>query len=149
MRHPGDLLFSLPVFGAVGLLVLNDNWLKRHYGSVWTGKLSDLSGVFLFPLAALSVLEGARWVFRRQPWEATGPEINCAVIVTIVGFAAVKLVPAVSDTYAAVIGGIRWVAKQAIGGGVYSTIQIAKDPTDILVFPILLASRALARSARL
>jgi hypothetical protein len=43
--------------GAVAVLAVNDHVLKAHLPGWWTGKLSDLAGVFLVTVA-LSVLTG-------------------------------------------------------------------------------------------
>lgn len=34
----------------LGLLLVNDFYLKSEYGNWWTGKLSDIAGLFIFPL---------------------------------------------------------------------------------------------------
>ncbi len=50
MRRPTDLLLSPAFVLTVGLLLLNDWVLKDAFGSWWTGKLSDVTGLFAFPL---------------------------------------------------------------------------------------------------
>jgi len=49
---------SWPFLVALCLLLLNDLYLKRHYGGLLTGKLSDFSGVFLVSLTFLVALPG-------------------------------------------------------------------------------------------
>ena len=43
----GALLHPLAI-AALGLLVVNDHWWKDQFGSIWTGKLSDVAGLILF-----------------------------------------------------------------------------------------------------
>lgn len=52
-----DLLLNPIFILAVGLLLLNDFYLKYTYGNFLTGKLSDFVGLFLFPyfLSSLSI----------------------------------------------------------------------------------------------
>jgi hypothetical protein len=47
--HPLPLL-------AVAVLVLNDRYLKFAYPSWWSGKLSDVSGLFFFPLFLCAIV---------------------------------------------------------------------------------------------
>lgn len=43
-------LISLPFILCLGLLLLNDFYLKGAYHNFFTGKLSDLCGLFIFPI---------------------------------------------------------------------------------------------------
>jgi hypothetical protein len=97
-----------------------------------TGKLSDVAGVFLFPLLLLSVLE----VLRRKL--AGRAAIAWSIAVTGIGFAAVKTVSPIGDAYEWVIGFFRWTA----GGfrGELLPIVVFRDPSDLWVLPILFAS---------
>lgn len=52
MRHYLGMAYfihPLPLL-AVAVLVINDRYLKAAYPSWWTGKLSDMAGLFFFPL---------------------------------------------------------------------------------------------------
>ncbi|MGE3802311.1 MAG: hypothetical protein AB7H80_14945 [Candidatus Kapaibacterium sp.] len=50
-----DLLRSVGFLLSLALLILNDHLLKDAYGSLWTGKLSDVAGVFAFTLFSLTL----------------------------------------------------------------------------------------------
>ena len=50
MRHSRPDILSRPLFIlALGLLLLNDFYLKYEFSNFLTGKLSDIAGLFLFP----------------------------------------------------------------------------------------------------
>jgi hypothetical protein len=44
-----ELISTGFVIGLI-ILLLNDFYLKSHFGNWWTGKLSDFSGLFIFPI---------------------------------------------------------------------------------------------------
>ncbi|MFE4500273.1 hypothetical protein ACFRFQ_10450 [Rhodococcus sp. NPDC056743] len=132
MNRPGDLLLSPWALVSVATVLINDHVLKDAFGNTLTGKLSDIAGVFLFPLLLLSVLE----VLRRSLVGRAA--IAWSIAVTGIGFAAVKLVAPVGDAYEWVIGFLRWAA----GGlrGDILPILVFRDPSDLWVLPILFAS---------
>ncbi len=94
--------------GAVVALVLNDHVLKRVCPSALTGKLSDLAGLFLFP-----VLVGALAGRRARPVAAL------AAVVGGAAFAASKLSPLVAA----------WVSAHVM--------STTCDPTDLIALPML------------
>jgi hypothetical protein len=67
-------IFLLGLF----LLALNDHFLKYHYSSWLTGKLSDFTGLLIFPLflaflfprqaKAMPLLTGICFIFFKAPW---------------------------------------------------------------------------------
>ncbi|BBE43740.1 hypothetical protein F6X56_05945 [Rhodococcus erythropolis] len=132
MNRPGDLLLSPWPLVSVSVILVNDHVLKGAFGNTMTGKLSDVAGVFLFPLLLLSVLE----VLRRKL--AGRAAIVWSIAVTGIGFAAVKTVSPIGDAYEWVIGFFRWTA----GGfrGELLPIVVFRDPSDLWVLPILFAS---------
>ncbi|MDI9917510.1 hypothetical protein [Rhodococcus sp. IEGM 1379] len=132
MNRPGDLLLRPLVLISVAVVLINDHVLKDAFGNALTGKLSDIAGVFLFPILLLSVLEVAR---RTLVGTAA---IAWSVAVTGIGFAAVKLIPVVGDAYEDTIGFLRWTARGFSGD--FAPILVYRDPSDLWVLPILIAS---------
>lgn len=51
---------------AVGLMALNDHWLKYTYPGFLTGKISDFCGVFYFPIFLLGLAVGIQIVLSRN-----------------------------------------------------------------------------------
>ena len=139
--QPGALLLHPLSIVAVGLLVLNDHVLKDRWGNTLTGKLSDVAGVFVFPLLVLSAV---RLLGPLRP--GIGMEaktVRAVVVLTAAGFAAVKLVGPVGDAYASTIGVVRWIA--SAGWFELGPIEVVRDPTDVLVLPVLIGSYLVAR----
>jgi hypothetical protein len=140
-----ELLAPLPVI-AIALLVLNDRVLKGSAAPEWlTGKLSDVTGVFVFPLAAVAVVDlvGAglaklglvRWDYTLRRWK-----LAVAIGFTALVFGAMKL----SST----IGG--WVERA--WASLVPSATIYPDPTDAFALIVLVATwwhgrRAIARGA--
>jgi hypothetical protein len=115
IEHP------LPL-AAVLVLVVNDHVLKGAglVPSWLTGKLSDVAGLFFFPVLLVSLARGVR--LRLSP--------SRAAAVTAVAFAAVKLVPLVNHLVARAWG------------------PMVMDRTDLLALPMAaLAARWMATHA--
>jgi hypothetical protein len=129
---------------AIALLVVNDRLLKGT-GPEWlTGKLSDVTGVFVFPLAATALVDlvgfalfklGIKTDFTLRRWK-----LAVAMVFTAIVFASIKLSPAIAAQverlWAAVIPGA----------------EIYPDPTDVICLVMLAATwwhgrRAIARGA--
>lgn len=108
------------VVGAVAILAVNDHVLKARGPNLITGKLSDIAGLFVMAVVA-AVLVGPH--HRRRSALAVG--------VAGLGFAALKVVPAVA-----------WAAAPVLGG-VTST-----DPTDLAALAVLYPAHQLVRSQR-
>lgn len=92
-----DLVHPVPL-AAVGLLALNDHVLKGSGilpGAV-TGKLSDVAGLFFFPLLLAAALRGLSRALRGRDIEDRRSLAAAVSIATALGFAAVKMVPAVN-----------------------------------------------------
>jgi hypothetical protein len=168
-RVPGQLLLHPGALVAIGVIAVNDHVLKPWLGNTVTGKLSDVAGLFVFPLVVLATLEWVRWAIRRVPVATRRQEVGearrhdrrassnqeavVAVGVTAGGFAAVKLLPVVGTAYVTAIGGVRWVGESAVslmaGEGVASlaSIHLTRDPSDLVALPVLLVSYLVARQS--
>lgn len=55
-----ELLASPGFLLAVSLLILNDTWLKSQVSSWWTGKLSDVAGLYALPILLTALFPRAR-----------------------------------------------------------------------------------------
>lgn len=87
-----DLCHPLPM-AAVWLLALNDHWLKGSgvLPGALTGKLSDVVGLFFFPLLLVAVVQGAHEVVARRPLGPRRALIVAAAAATAGFFTLVKL----------------------------------------------------------
>lgn len=50
MKQHQSPLLSVGFIAGLLLLLLNDFYLKANFGNAFTGKLSDVAGLFIFPL---------------------------------------------------------------------------------------------------
>jgi hypothetical protein len=116
--------FSRPVVPlAFGLLLANDFLLRRLWPSWWTGKLSDLTWLFIAPVALalfLSLFIPARWK-RQEKWVAI-----LAYIVTALAFTALKTLPAFHS-----------VILHAWQSGLGFSAAVVMDPSDLLALAVL------------
>lgn len=132
LLHPGAL-------AAVAVLVLNDWWAKRHHPSWLTGKLSDVAGLVMAPLALSAAIGCVLWLCARAG-AALDPSARprrfaLAVALIGAGFAATKL----SVAAAALVTG----ALAHLG---FHDARIAVDPTDLLALPALGLAALIARA---
>lgn len=127
-----DLAHPLPL-AAVGVLALNDHLLKGSGllpGAV-TGKLSDVAGLFFFPLLCAAVARGLSLALRGRDIADRRSLAAAAALATALGFAAVKLLPAANALVARAWG------------------AMVMDPTDLVALPMagLAAAWMLRRGA--
>jgi hypothetical protein len=137
---------------AVAMLALNDHVLKGA-GVLpgWlTGKLSDVAGLYFFPLLLLSLVEGSRALFAARPLPASSRRrLALGLAVATAGaFVAVKLDPSANDLYAALLGptamdttdlvalpaallGLREVGRGHVAGDHESPEKSAKVPASV------------------
>lgn len=135
----GYLVHPIPL-AAVALLALNDHFLKVNYPSYLTGKLSDLAGVFVFPILlcalwnlSLNLVSAARslkhfqWITLRQA--------TVAIAVTDMIFVGVKIGPAIRDVYVRAMGVIGFPSHVtpdvtdliALGMNVFTWLYVCKQ----------------------
>ncbi len=120
-------LASRPAWIAVGILLVNDIYLKFAFPSTITGKLSDIAELFVLPLAvtvvALSVAAGT-------PRRAT--------VISAALYAAIGAVFIAMKTDVGFASAVRAALGPVTGGG---TTAVA-DPTDLVALPALVISFA-------
>ncbi len=144
-RTPGDLfLHPLPIAAAT-TLAINDAALKATWPGAITGKLSDIAGLFVFPIILVCLTELLRRATRR-PWQISDVGIVAACVVTGVTFTVVKTVEWASTAYATSVGALRWPLRatdQLISGNLIPAvvpIDVVRDPTDILAVVAVVAA---------
>ncbi len=134
---PLQELLSWPPLLAVAVLALNDHLLKALYPGWWTGKLSDLAGLFYFPLfltaAGRLVWASARRLVRADTQLRVTRLQRSHLIAACVGTA---LVFAAINTSADAMAG--WNRLLSLGFPSRGTV----DPTDLLALPMIVASYA-------
>ena len=140
MTAPGDALLHPVALASLVVLVVNDHVLKRHCPGWASGKLSDVAILVVGPLllqgcAELAASRGGR------PWRPSARVLAVAAAVTCVAYALEKTIPAATEVYRLVWGGLRWpldgVAAWAQGRAwpTYARAAAVTDPTDLVALP--------------
>jgi hypothetical protein len=124
-----ELLAPLPLV-ALAALVVNDWLLKGSSAPEWlTGKLSDVAGLFVFPLIATAAFDLVLYAIARAgvPVDFTLRRWKLAATIafTVVVFGAMKIFP---DAAA-------WVARAL--GAVFGRARVEVDPTDLGALVVL------------
>jgi hypothetical protein len=140
--RPGDGLLHPVALVALATLIINDQLLKAAWPGVVTGKLSDVAGLVVAPLALQAAWEVGQWIGGR--WHGpTRSVLAVAIIAVGVGFAAVQVWEAASNAYEWALGAAQWpfraLAASLTGAptpGVDAVVATA-DPGDLLALPAL------------
>jgi hypothetical protein len=135
------LLHPVPL-AAVGVLLLNDHWLKQAYPGVLSGKLSDVAGLLFFPLLLQALWEVALEL-RRRPWRPSQRVLHVSIALTALVFSLVKLWPPAGEAYRVVWALLQWplfallrLARGAELPGLHG-VALVQDATDLLALPAL------------
>ncbi|MCY1046150.1 hypothetical protein OV208_32865 [Corallococcus sp. bb12-1] len=147
MRHqkpfPGSGLLHPCVLGAVVLLLLNDHVFKARWPSWWTGKLSDVAGLAMFPLLLQALWEQLSR-HRARDFHPSRAVVTGAVVLTGLCFSATKLSEGAGNAWRWALGGLQWpfrVLGAVLAGAPLPRIQPTLhtvDVTDLLTLPALL-----------
>jgi hypothetical protein len=149
-RRPiaGDGLIDPFVLGAVAILALNDQVLKRVWPGALTGKLSDVAGLVVVPLllvAAAELLVAARGRWRRP---ASLP-LTWAAVATGLAFAAVKLLPQFEAAWEFALGLVQWpvsAVRDVLAGLPIPPVRpviSTPDATDLVALPAVWLGHAI------
>lgn len=140
--------------GAVATLVLNDHFLKRLYPGLLTGKLSDAAGMLFFPLFLHALVElscGSVSAPLRPTTRAWQVSSVLATVVTALGFALVKTLPAAAELYRTTLGSVHCLPS-VLGGAnpLDCRVRLVRDASDLVVLPLVLVPAwLLLRAAQL
>lgn len=126
MLHPVLLIALL-------ILIVNDHVLKAAYPGWLTGKLSDFTGLVVFPLMLLSVLDLVLGALRRRS--------SVVVAVVLIGsgavFAVIQINPAAAEAYRHFMGVIQYPLRRVFGEPSFSPVRHVADPWDLIALPAL------------
>jgi hypothetical protein len=123
---------------ALALLILNDHVFKPAYGGWWTGKLSDVAGLAVFPLL---VSAGGQLI---GLWPGGMRTVTSIAVATGIAFVAVKLCTPAGDSYRVGLATLQWPARAlaalAHGDALprIGRVQLVADASDLLALPALL-----------
>jgi hypothetical protein len=142
---PGSLLLD-PFFQlALLLLALNDHVLKSAAPGLITGKLSDMAGLALAPLLAVSLgeLSGATSTDRGSRIR----HLAFWAVATALGFSAIELWEPASWAYSHLLGAVQSLPRVLVAGSardtpVWAVARHVADPADLLTLPFCAAGLA-------
>ncbi len=117
--HPLPLL-------AVVLTGVNDHYLKYQFAGMITGKLSDFTGLFYFPLFLCAVVVLLVRLFRKDFVFNRGL-LLAAIVFTDVVFCIMKLNANIKDLF------VQWFSNHVFA------IVVTSDPTDLVAVSASLA----------
>lgn len=144
---PGSGLLHPLGLGAVALLILNDHVLKARWPSWWTGKLSDVAGMVMFPLLLQALWEVARARTGGGLRPSRAVLVTC-VVLTGLCFSATKTWGLAADGWRWSLGFLQWPVRLGLalarGRALPSVAPVAHvmDVTDLLALPGLLVALA-------
>jgi hypothetical protein len=135
--QPGDLMLRPAVLVAIVVLLMNDHVLKDQHPGTLTGKLSDLAGLFFFPVLLVSAAEVIASLGRRGP-RFVGPRtlVACLSGVALV-FTLSKVGGWFEGSYEVIAGWLRWpvgAAQDLLAGRSIDTptrTDVTPDPSDL------------------
>jgi hypothetical protein len=158
--RPGDGLLHPVALGALTVLVLNDQVLKAAWPGFVTGKLSDVAGLIVAPLALQAAWEVGQWMSGR--WHGPSARVLAVAIVVVgVVFAAIQVWTPAADAYSWAPGVAQWPfrALAALLSGApppgVAAVAVTADAEDLLALPALAVTwwvgrrRSVARPERL
>lgn len=157
MRAPADrvaagLLHPIPL-AAIGVLLLNDHYLKSAWPHPITGKLSDVAGLVFFPLLLVAIIEVTQAATRRY----RGPShrlLLTAILTTGLVFTLVQLFPSATEAYRVALAALQRPALALdllLSGATpeaWPRVAATPDPTDLLALPALAAAYLIGNRAQ-
>lgn len=127
-----EFLAPLPLL-AVGLMAVNDKWLKPALHNALTGKLSDVAICFFLPLYVSALLA----LLTRWP---RSTRVGVGAAVTTLLYTALKVSQPAADLFCDVL--------QVIGGPLgFGPFHAVADPTDLLTLPFIGAALLYGRAS--
>lgn len=143
----GSALLHPLVLGAVALLLVNDHGLKARWPSWWTGKLSDVAGLVMFPVLLQALWEKAlAWTGRA--FRPSREVLRACVLLTGLCFSAINVSAEAGRVWQWALGALQWPARLAWAllteGQTPRVTPVAHtvDVGDLVTLPALLVALA-------
>lgn len=136
MTRAGYLLHPLTIVG-LALWIANDHVFKVAFPSWWTGKLSDVASLAVFPLvpyAALDLLRARRGL--PPPPRAT---LLVWIVATGLVMVTINTIGVAADAYRWGLGAAQWPIRALRAWSLVRIhpVHLTEDPTDLLALPAL------------
>lgn len=137
MTRASYLLHPLTLLG-LALWVVNDHVLKSACPCWWTGKLSDVASLAVFPLVPYAVAD--LWRARRGLPPPPRAVLVGWILATGLVMITINTLPLAADGYRWGLGAAQWpiMALRAWAWPALHPVRLTEDPTDLLALPALL-----------
>lgn len=129
------------------LWVANDHVFKAAYPNWWTGKLSDVASLAVFPLVPYAAID--LWRARRGLPPPSLAMLLFWIIATGLVMATINTIDLAADAYRWALGAAQWPfrALRAWSLVPICRVRLTEDPTDLLALPALMMPWYVVRSA--
>jgi len=142
---PGSMLLDPLFLLALFLLALNDHVLKSAAPGVITGKLSDVAGLAVAPVLAVSL--GELFGASSTDQQSRIRQLAFWALATALGFSAIELWEPAARAYSHLLGAVQslprvlvaWSARDTL---VWAVARHVADPADLLTLPFCAAGLA-------
>ncbi len=136
VRHlPGDVLVHPAIIVSLGLLLLNDLYLKAAQPGPISWELSDLAGLAFFPALAFAMTEIVVSGVRRRPVLLSPGWSWFYASLTAVAFSLLKLSPAIGEVAERANDALLDAVSSSRGPTVFTP-----DTSDLLAIPAVLVT---------
>lgn len=136
------------VLAALVVWIVNDHYGKAAVPGFWTGKLSDVASLIVFPLLPLAALDLWRHA-RDLPPPGTGI-VWVLVVATGMVMVTINLFEPAAFAYRFGLGLAQWPLRVIGAGGTLPELRpvhLTMDASDLLALPALLVPLSLGRAA--
>lgn len=137
---PAEFLLHPVVVVALLVWALNDHVLKAEYGTWWTGKLSDVTSLMVFPLVPGAIYEWACALMGR-PARHTLQVIAVSALAAAAVMAGINTLDSWATAYTVGLGAAQWpflvVGAWLQGHPIpdLHRVVLTMDPSDLVTLP--------------
>ena len=137
MTRAGYLLRPVVLAGLL-LWIVNDHVLKATFASWWTGKLSDVASLAVFPLVPYAATD--LWRARRGLPPPSMATLRFWIIATGLVMATINTIDIAADAYRWGLGAAQWPLRALRTWSLVpiQPVRLTEDPTDLLTLPALI-----------
>jgi len=153
LTGPGESICHPLILGLLVLWAVNDHILKELFANGWTGKLSDVASLAVFPLIPMCVYQCVCALRGRAPLHA-----DKLLLASLVATGAVMIGINISGPWASAyeigLGAAQWPFRamwDLLGGAEappLTTVVLTMDPSDLWTLPALWIPWRITRETR-
>jgi hypothetical protein len=138
----GDSLRHPLILAMLALWVINDHILKSAFANTWTGKLSDIASLAVFPLLPVCAYELV-CAYRGRPAHRVRALLLTSLVATGAVMVGINISAGCAECYRVGLGAAQWPFR-ALWGLTWEgaapplrSVLLTMDPTDLWTLPAL------------